>query len=232
MKLLQCAACGFFLTLGAVAQTAPPATTPPSAAATPSTAASRPQLTTLGGDAVKGPEHPLTLEQMKQLYVAMGYEKALEQNRTAVLAQQKQRAPFIPEDVWDDFDATSRKVDYPSVFLDVYKKYLSTEDAAKLIEFSKTPAGRDFLESTPESSREIAQAVQKQQQQVGQEVQGRHKDEIEAAVKKYREEHQPKPAPTLGPGAPTTPSGASATPSSTPSTAAPSSTPSATTPKN
>jgi hypothetical protein len=214
MKLLQSALCGFLLTLTAAAQTA----TPAPSSATPSTPGAKPQLSTLGGDDVKGPEHPLTLEQMKVLYVAMGYDKLLEQNRTAMLANQKQHAPFIPEDVWDDFDATSKKVDYPAAFLAVYKKYLSTEDAAKLIEFSKTEAGKHYLESTPETARGVAMAVQKEQQQVGQEVQSRHKDEIEAAVKKYREENQPKPAPTLGPTN-------SATPSTTPATPPASTTP-------
>ena len=38
-------------------------------------------------------------------------------------------------------------------------------------------------------------AIQRQEQQASQQVQARHKDEIEAAMKKYREEHAPKPRP-------------------------------------
>jgi len=245
MKVLQYVVCGIALTIPAAAQTASPApassTTPPATPATaPKPASSGLQLNTLGGDAVKGPEHPLTLEQSTQIYEVLGYQKQIDQNRTAMLAQQKQRAPFIPQDVWDDLEATSKKVDYPAAFHDVYKKYLSTEDAEKLIEFSKTDAGKHFLENDAAISRESAQAIQKQQQQVGMEVQGRHKDEIDAALKKYREEHQPKPAPSLGGATPTPGTAAPASPSgSTPAaTPAPSTTPAqstpppATTPKN
>jgi hypothetical protein len=235
MKFAHYAVCGMFLTLAAAAQTATPPPTPPAASpaapaqsAPPMTPGGPPKLSTLGGDAVKGPEHPLTPEQAKELYIAMGYQKNLEDNRAQQMAAQKARAPFIPQDVWDDFDATSAKVDYPTAFYDVYKKYISTEDATKLIEFAKTPAGKAFFDNSPALNRETVQAIQKQQQSVGAEVQARHKDEIEAAVKKYREEHAPKPAPSLGPttgptpGSPTgaaTPSGA--TPSPTPAPAAP-----------
>jgi len=207
MKYLQSAFCGFLLTITAVAQTAAPAPASPSTAkpATP------PQITTLGGDPVKGPEHPLTLDQMKEIYVAMGYDKIVEQNRTAMAAQRKSRPSFVPQDVWDDFDTTSDKIDYPADLLPVYAKYLSTEDAAKLIDFAKTEAGKTFLENIPELSGATFQAMQQQQRKVGEEVQARHKDELDAARKKYQEEHAPKPTPTLG--APSSaPSGSSASP--------------------
>jgi len=224
MKFAQYAVCGIFLTLAASAQTA----TPPPAASKPALPAA-PKLTTLGGDAVKAPEHPLTPEQSKELYIAMGYQKNLEDNRVQQLAAQKARAPFIPQDVWDDFEATSAKVDYATAFYDVYKKYISTEDAAKLIEFAKTPAGKDFFDNSPALNRDTVQAIQKAQQQVGQEVQARHNDEIQAAVKKYREEHAPKPAPSLSSPTPGAASG-TATPSTTPTPAPTPATP-ATTPQ-
>ena len=75
-----------------------------------------------------------------------------------------------------------------------------------MIDFSKTEAGKHFLERLPETSRQVTMAIQKQQQQTGMQVQARHKDEIDAALKKYREEHAPKPAPTP---AGTTPSASS-----------------------
>ena len=114
--------------------------------------------------------------------------------------------------------------------------YIVVPGVAKLIEFAKTPAGKSFFDNSPVINRETAQAIQKAQQSVGAEVQARHKDEIEAAVKKYREEHAPKPAPSLGPTTgPNTgsPSG-SAAPSgtTTPSTTPAPSTPPATTPQH
>ena len=231
MKFLQCALCGLVLTLSANAQTASPSTT----SATPSTAtpqATSPstKISTLGGDDVKGPEHPLTLDQMKVLYSAMGYEKTISDNLEKMISMQKTRAPFIPADFWDDLDSSFKKIDYSTALFDVYKKYLSTDDAAKLIDFSKTPAGQHYFETMPETSREATQAIQKEQQTTGQQVQARHKDEIDAALKKYREEHAPKPAPTLGAPTPTAPSGSSApaatpAPATTPAKPAPTTTP-------
>ncbi|AXC09551.1 hypothetical protein ACPOL_0166 [Acidisarcina polymorpha] len=235
MKILQYAACGLCLTLTGAAQTAAPAPTPAQSTAKP---ASQPmQLSTLGGTTVKGPEHPLTLDQMKVLYVAMGYDKTIDQNLQAMVSTQRSRASFIPADFWDDLDASFKKIDYTPALLDVYKQYLSTDDAAKLIDFSKTDAGKHFLESIPATSREVAQAVQKEQQGVGQEVQARHKDELDAAIKKYREEHQPKAAPSLGGPSPSgASSGSSSSPSSsTPAPSSPSTStppPASTTPKN
>ncbi len=213
MKFMQCAVCGFLLTLSAAAQTAttPASQTAPATQSAPAAAPAKPmQLSTLGGEDVKGPEHPLTLDQMKELYTAMGYDKLFDENRTQMISMQKTRMPFIPNDVWDDLDASSKKVDYPAAFLTVYKKYVSTEDAAKLIEFAKTPAGKAFLGNLPEINRQTTAAIQKEQQEVSRDVQGRHKDELDAAFKKYQEEHQPKPAPSLG--APASGTGSSATP--------------------
>jgi len=230
MKFLQCALCGFVLTLSANAQTAPTsstAATPKPAtpqAASPSSSPS-PKISGLDGDTVKGPEHPLTLDQMKVLYEAMGYDKTIDGNLQKMIGMQKARAPFIPTDFWDDLDSSFKKIDYPTALLDVYKKYLSTEDAAKLIDFSKTPAGQHFFETLPETSREATTAIQKEQQMTGQQVQARHKDEIDAALKKYREEHAPKPVPTPSATTPAAPSGSSA-PAATP---APATTPAPTT---
>jgi hypothetical protein len=237
MKFLQCALCGFLLTVTAAAQMAP--TTPSTAATKPATAQSvtpstSPQISTLGGDAVKAPEHPLTLDQWKVLYAALGYEKQvadLDANREKMIAQNKTRNPYMPDAVWEDLDSSFKKVDYQTSLYDVYKKYLSTEDATKLIEFSKTEAGKDYLANAAALNRDSAMAIQRQQQQVSQEVQARHKDEIEAAMKKARDEHAPKAAPTPAGTAPG-PSGASApAPTATPVKPA-TTTPAPTTPQN
>ena len=235
MKSLQYALCGIFLSAAAVAQTTTPAPTqsaPPPSATSPAAASKPMQLSTLGQPDVKGPEHPLTLEQAKVLYEAMGYKKTVDENVQTMISTQKARAPFIPVDFWDDLNASFQKIDYTTAFLNVYKKYLSTDDAAKVIEFSKTPAGKNFLETLPATSREIAAAVQQEQRAAGQEVQAKHKDELDAAIKKYRDEQQAKPSPSLGPTAPgsTAPTpGATAPAKPTPAPATP---PASTTPNN
>lgn len=194
MKFLQGATCGVMFAATAVFAQQSTSTAATPQAPKPNTTLTIPSTT---GSDVKPPEHPITLDQMKQLYADMGYDKVFEQNREMMISMQKARAPFIPADVWDDLDATSKKVDYAAAFLPVYQKYLSTEDATKVLAFAKTDAGKQFLSAIPETQRELVGVMQKEQQQVGQEVQARHKDEIEAAVKKYREEHEQKQGPTL-----------------------------------
>jgi hypothetical protein len=228
MKLAQYALCGICLTLTAAAQTA----APPSAPATPP-AASKPQLSTLGGEAVKGPEHPLTAEQAKTLYEAMGYQKFLDQNLETMIAAGKSRNPMVPVTFWDDLSSSFAKIDYSTLVFDVYKKYLSTEDAAKLIDFSKTEAGKHYFASVPATNQELQQAIQRTQSRIGQETQMRHKDEIQAAIKKYQEEHAPKPAPTLSSPTPAANSGSAAPAASpAPSTPPPTTPPPATTPQH
>ncbi len=230
MKFLQCALYGLLLSVTAAAQTAPttPSTKAPAQSTTP---AISPRISTLDGDEVKGPEHPLTVDQMKALYVALGYDKQVAEmnaNREKMIAQNKTRNPYMPDAVWQDLDATFSKIDYQAALYDIYKKYISTEDAAKLISFAQTEAGKNYFTNAAVLNRESGMAIQRQQQQASQEVQARHKDDIEAAMKKYRDEHAPKPAPTLGSPTPAAPSGA-ATPSATP---APPAKPAPTTPQN
>lgn len=235
MKFLQSAVCGFFLTVAAAAQTAAPAAPAPAQSAPKPSAPM--QITSLGGDTPKGPEHPLTLDQMKVLYSAMGYDTLFDQSRILMISRLKASRPYIPEDIWDDLEASSKKADYVGAFYDVYKKYLSVDDAAKLIDFSKTPAGKVFLTNLPVISGETSAAVQKVQQQVGQDVQARHKDELDAAIKKYREEQQQKAPPTLGAPTPGASSG-SGTPASSGASSgsgtskAPATPPASTTPNN
>jgi hypothetical protein len=247
MKFTQCAVIGFLLTLSEAAQTPATQTTTPSSqtappAASPATPAKPMVLTTPdGGETVKGPEHPITLDQMKELYVDMGYQKTLDDNRTQMITMQKARMPFMPEDVWDDLDTSSKNVDYPAAFLSVYKKYISTEDATKLIEFAKTPAGKAFFDNLPAITRETGTAIQKEQMEVNTGVRGRHKDEIDTAIKKYQDEQKQKAAAAAAASKPATGStgaagstapGASTTKPATPPATSTPATPPANTPPN
>ncbi len=107
--------------------------------------------------------------------------------------------PFVPEDVKQDVRTSVEKVDIDGPAVTTYQKYLSTEDATKVIEFYKTPAGKDLLAVTPELSSEIQQNALKSGRDAFQGAIQRHQAEIEAAQKTYQAQH---PAPSLGgPGA-------------------------------
>ncbi len=92
-----------------------------------------------------------------------------------------------------------------------------------MIDFSKTDAGKDYFANAATLNRDSAMAIQRQQQQASQQVQTRHKDEIDAAMKKYREANAPKPAPTPAGTAPAAPAGSS-TPAATPAPTKPATT--------
>jgi uncharacterized protein len=147
------------------------------------------------------PAHPITVEQTREMYELMGFKKTMNGMLMQTIAMQKQQAPFVPQDVWTDLQTSFDKVDYVSIFQPIYAKYLSQEDAAKALEFYRTPAGRHMLEVMPQLMHDIMLASQQKGQQVGREVIDRHRAEIEAAQKKYQQEHEPQPAaPASGPG--------------------------------
>lgn len=103
------------------------------------------------------------------------------------LEQQRARAPFIPNDVWQDFETSFAKVDFSQVFLPVYQKYLSQDDAAQALKFYRTPAGQDTLKVMPALMGEIGQASEQKGEEITKQVLERHRQEIEAAEKKYEQ---------------------------------------------
>ena len=202
-------------------------------AATPSTQTQAPGAPTAAATSPKDPNaptppaHPITTEQTRELLDLMAYKKMEDGSWSQMIAMNKQAAPFIPQDVWTDVQSGIAGIDYVAMMQPIYAKYLSTEDAAKALEFYRTPAGRHVLQSMPPILGESVAASQQKGRQVGRDAIEKHRPEIEAAQKKYQAEHAPaEQGPTLGPGAP--PSGSTA-----PSSAAPrSSTPGTPAPAN
>ena len=187
---------------GAKSQTAP-AGTPPS---------NRP-ITPLTPGVPAPPAHPITLQQTRELLDLMNYKQIEENNWAQMIAMNRRAAPFIPEDVWTDVQSNINAIDYPGLIQPIYAKYLSQEDAAKALAFYSTPAGKRVLQSFPPMLGESVAAVQQKGRQAGREAIEKHRPEIEAAQKKYQEEHAPKTSPAPG------------TPSTTPAPASPSTTP-------
>jgi hypothetical protein len=117
--------------------------------------------------------------------------------------------------VWTDVQTNIDGIDYATLMQPIYAKYLSQEDAAKALEFYKTPAGKRVLQSMPPMLGESVAAAQQKGRQVGREAIEKHRPEIEEAQKKYQAEHAP-PAGSTGPGtgsatpAPSSPSAAPA----------------------
>jgi hypothetical protein len=155
-------------------------------------------ISTLDPNAPPPPAHPITPEQTKELLDLMGYKKMEDKNWSQMITMNRQAAPFIPEDVWTDVQSGINGIDYTTMMEPIYAKYLSQEDADKAIAFYRTPAGQRVLQSMPSILGESVAASQQKGRQVGRDAIEKHRPEIEAAQKKYQEEH----APAGGAGAP------------------------------
>ena len=198
-------------------------TTPSGPAAT---APSNRRIGTLTPGQATPPAHPITMEQTRELLDLMEYKKMEQNNWSQMIAMNKQAAPFIPEDVWTDVQTSVNGIDYPTLMQPIYAKYLSQEDAAKALEFYRTPAGKRVLQALPPMLGESVGAAQQKGRQAGRDAIEKHRAEIETAQKKYQAEHAP-PAGSTAPGAggasPASPTSPSTTPEPAPSTPPPAS---------
>ena len=181
MKILQTAACTVVFTVSAIAQQAAKPATP--ASQQPSSAAAEP--------AIKPPANPITpaqIKEMQELTGAPAMQKRIVSN--AMQFYRSQFPPYIPQDVVDDLQKSLENADLESHAAEIYPKYLSTEDAAKVIEFYKSPAGQHLVTAQPYMMTEMQRSSVQIAQQTAKDVIERHKPEIEAAQQKYMQEHQ------------------------------------------
>lgn len=182
-----------FFSAAVLAQTAAPKPASPAPqSAPPSSAQTGAQLT----PGRSTPAHPLTTAQAHEIASLTGTDKVKPRLIDQVMSYTERAfPPFVPADVREDVKSSLEKLDIDSSTTATYQKYLSTEDAAQIINFYKTPAGKNLLEVTPALSGEIQQTALKQAQTTFQAVMERHKAEIETAEKTYQAQH---PAPSLG----------------------------------
>jgi hypothetical protein len=192
-------------------------------AASPAKPAAPPAAHTMPGTpdqpAEKLPEHPLTDEQAAKILVIFGGDKMKGDVKDGMTNLVHTRMPFAPKDVVDDFEASLDKMDVNAAVIAVYKSHLSVEQADSLIAFAKTPAGKEVIAALPDVLQQQQQAAVNLGRKTAQDVVDRHRPEIEAAAKAYRDEHAPAPRPSPSLNAP--PSGAAPAPAAKPSTTTP-----------
>jgi len=152
------------------------------------------------------PAHPITDAQAHELLQLSGAD-ALEKQTMANMMKYLHQVmpPFIPADVIDDIETRLKNADFDSQVIAIYKEHLSSRDAAAAIAFYKTPAGQDLVKQLPAITRESQEAGAKLGQQIAMEVIQAHKVEIQAAAKKYEEEHSEPAAPAAPSSAPASP---------------------------
>jgi len=204
-------------TLAACSQSTPKPATPASPA-TPTTAGAPQQAGAPAQPVVAPPANPITDSQVHELMELTGTDK-LKDQLTQYIMRNIEQAPFMPKDVIDDMHASLEKADINTAAAATYKKYLSTDDAAAIIAFYKTPAGKSLVKVTPQIMSEVERGAMQTGQGIAREVIDRHRPEIEAAQKAYQAQHAPPSLSTPAPGAKAP--GTSSTPTPAPATTTP-----------
>jgi hypothetical protein len=143
------------------------------------------------------PEHPITPAQVHEIMQLSGaHQLAVQMMRGIMVNMRGAFPPYVPKDVIDDIQSSLEKMDFEPMAIESYERHVSTEDAAQIIAFYKTPAGRRFIGVMPQVTKEMQESGAKAGTQIVQEVIDRHMDEIKAAAAKYRDEHSDTPTVT------------------------------------
>lgn len=135
------------------------------------------------------PEHPVTVAQVHQIMALTKTNDLKKQMLESMMPYLKQAMPFLPPDVLDDYQARIEKADFEPIAIASYQKHLSTEDAAQVIAFYESPAGKRIVAAMPQIVAETQQAGAVLGQKLMAETLEAHRAEIETAIRKYRQEH-------------------------------------------
>ncbi len=135
------------------------------------------------------PAHPVTAAQVYEILELTGTDTVKRQMLDGLLPHLRQMMPYMPNDVVDDLQQSLGVADFEGVMVRSFQQSLSTEEAADIIAFYKSPAGRHMIAVMPNVLNEGQKAGSELGQQVLFEVIQRHKDEIDAAAEVYHHEH-------------------------------------------
>ena len=135
------------------------------------------------------PAHPVTRAQVYEILRLTGTDPMRRQMLDNMLPYMKQMMPYLPEDAAADFQRSLEDADFQGAMVEAFQKRLSAEDAAQMIAFYKTDAGRRMIAVLPSILNEGQDAGAALGQRILFAVIQRHKEEIDVAAKKYHEEH-------------------------------------------
>jgi hypothetical protein len=135
------------------------------------------------------PAHPVTPAQVYEILKLTGTDTLKREMLDGLLPHVKQAMPYMPADVVDDLRRSLGTADFEGAMVRSFQQHLSAEDAAEIIAFYQTPAGKRMIAVMPNILDEGREAGSELGQQVTIEVVERHRDEIDAASKSYREQH-------------------------------------------
>ncbi len=136
------------------------------------------------------PVHPVTPAQVHELLELTGATNLKNQLMRGMMVYMRQSLPaYLPKEVIDDLETSLENADMEPMLIAAYQKHLSTEDAVEIITFYKTPAGKRVISSMPLIVQDLQQGGGQLGEDVARQVFERHKAEIEAAEKQYRQAH-------------------------------------------
>jgi uncharacterized protein len=133
------------------------------------------------------PEHPVTAAQVYQILDLTGMNTQKREMLEGLLPHLKEIMPWMPADVVADLQRTLGTADFEGAMVRSFQQRLSREDAARIIAFYKSPAGKHMITVMPTVLNEGQDAVAELGQQVMLDVIQRHKDEIDEASRVYHE---------------------------------------------
>jgi uncharacterized protein len=135
------------------------------------------------------PRHPATVAQVHEMMELTGANDVKQEMLDGLLPHVREMLPWMPADVVDDIRQSIAIADFDAAVIRAYQARLSTEDAAQIIAFLRTPAGRRMAGVLPQIQSEGEQAGASLGQEIMAQVIRRHQAEIEVAKEKYEHEH-------------------------------------------
>jgi uncharacterized protein len=135
------------------------------------------------------PEHPVTAAQVHEILELTGTNTQKREMLDGLLPHLKELMPWMPADVVADLERTLGTANFEGAMVRSFRQHLSTEEAAQIIAFYQSPAGRHMIAVMPAVMNDGRDAVAQMGQQVMVEVMERHRDEIAQAARLYHEEH-------------------------------------------
>jgi hypothetical protein len=131
----------------------------------------------------------VTAAQVYEILRLTGTDPTRRQMLDGMVPYLKQMMPYLPADAAEDLERSLADADFQGAMVEAFQRRMSTEDAAEIIGFYKTDAGRRMIAVMPAILNEGQDAGAALGQRVMFAVIQRHKEEIDAAAAKYREEH-------------------------------------------
>jgi hypothetical protein len=107
---------------------------------------------TLAASQDQAPVHPVTAAQVYEILELTGTETMKRQMIDGMLPYLKQMMPYMPADVVTDFQRSLGATDFEAEIVRSFQQHLSTEDAAQIIAFYRSPVGRHMIGVSRRSS--------------------------------------------------------------------------------